>query len=631
MRTFSHSKPIWINNRLGIDEHAQFMVEYAYNSGKVDIYICADSDYILYINGKVVSFGQYHSYPDELYYDRIKIDGYLNKGNNIIAIEVWHYGTSCFVHADAKSGVIFEIKNNGKVVVESSSNILSRKSPTYLSGNKKIITAQLGFSYIYDSTKEDEWVNGAGNGFTKSVELDVKTNYKYRPIKKLKKESKVYGELIKKQEKLLYDIGTETVGYPFIKLVAEENTMVTVAFGEHIVDGWVRKTFDNGRDFSFNYIAKKGINDFVGYFRRLGCRYLEISADKKIEIIDIGLIPVNYPLKERKVTFNDKIREKIYQVSLHTLKCCMHEHFEDCPWREQALYTMDSRNQMLCSYYAFENPKRYIRSNLDLIAKGIKDNGQLDICFPSNDKMYIPSFSLHFFTQVKEYLLYTGDKKTVKKYLSVLKKIIDSFLKNARDGIICIPDDENAWNFYEWKENYIICTDETDLIINCLFSIALKNYEIILEILHEENCYGEIVEKLNQKISTKFFDAERKIFRTWENKQQYSMLANALAVLADIPKSDSKEVISLLLGKYEDVVQTTLSMKCFNYDALLKIDKEKYKEYILTAIDKDYKYMLDNGATSFWETLEGEKDFGGHASLCHGWSAMPIYYYNVLL
>ena len=53
-----------------------------------------------------------------MYYDRIKIDRYLNKGNNIIAIEVWHYGTSCFVHADAKSGVIFEIKNNGKVVVE---------------------------------------------------------------------------------------------------------------------------------------------------------------------------------------------------------------------------------------------------------------------------------------------------------------------------------------------------------------------------------------------------------------------------------------------------------------------------------------------------------------------------------
>ena len=41
-------------------------------------------------------------------------------------------------------------------------------------------------------------------------------------------------------------------------------------------------------------------------------------------------------------------------------------------------------------------------------------------------------------------------------------------------------------------------------------------------------------------------------------------------------------------------------------------------------------YMLDCGATSFWETIIGEADFGRAGSLCHGWSAMPLYYYNIL-
>ena len=31
----------------------------------------------------------------------------------------------------------------------------------------------------------------------------------------------------------------------------------------------------------------------------------------------------------------------------------MHEHYEDTPWREQAFYVADSRNQALCGYYAF--------------------------------------------------------------------------------------------------------------------------------------------------------------------------------------------------------------------------------------------------------------------------------------
>ena len=37
--------------------------------------------------------------------------------------------------------------------------------------------------------------------------------------------------------------------------------------------------------------------------------------------------------------------------------------------------------------------------------------------------------------------------------------------------------------------------------------------------------------------------------------------------------------------------------------------------------------MLFSGATSFWETAAGADDFGKAGSLCHGWSAIPIYFY----
>lgn len=37
--------------------------------------------------------------------------------------------------------------------------------------------------------------------------------------------------------------------------------------------------------------------------------------------------------------------------------------------------------------------------------------------------------------------------------------------------------------------------------------------------------------------------------------------------------------------------------------------------------------MLFDGATSFWETLIGSEDFNGAGSLCHGWSAIPVYLY----
>ena len=37
--------------------------------------------------------------------------------------------------------------------------------------------------------------------------------------------------------------------------------------------------------------------------------------------------------------------------------------------------------------------------------------------------------------------------------------------------------------------------------------------------------------------------------------------------------------------------------------------------------------MLDQGATSVWETIDGGFAFEKAGSLCHGWSAVPIYIY----
>ena len=77
-----------------------------------------------------------------------------------------------------------------------------------------------------------------------------------------------------------------------------------------------------------------------------------------------------------------------------------------------------------------------------------------------------------------------------------------------------------------------------------------------------------------------------------------------------------------------ELTPVTLSMLCFKYDALLKVDRECYRNYILTQIREKYRRMLDAGATTFWETEDSDA-FKGAESLCHGWSALPIYYYEV--
>ena len=103
-----------------------------------------------------------------------------------------------------------------------------------------------------------------------------------------------------------------------------------------------------------------------------------------------------------------------------------------------------------------------------------------------------------------------------------------------------------------------------------------------------------------------------------------------MAILCGAADGDIAEALADRIVSDASLTKATLSMEAFVYDALLAVDKKKYKDFILYQLDKEYGFMLDNGATTFWETLDGEKAFDSAGSLCHGWSALPIYYYSIL-
>ena len=143
--------------------------------------------------------------------------------------------------------------------------------------------------------------------------------------------------------------------------------------------------------------------------------------------------------------------------------------------------------------------------------------------------------------------------------------------------------------------------------------------------------YREIITSLNQVIHSTFFDEDKKLYKTYMNKDEYSQLANALCVLCGACPSEYLDSIADKIAyRYDGWVNNTLSMNIFRFDALLSVNKEKYSGFILQEIDRIYGKMLQEGATSFWETEKGAEDFDGAGSLCHGWSAIPIYYYHIL-
>lgn len=99
-------------------------------------------------------------------------------------------------------------------------------------------------------------------------------------------------------------------------------------------------------------------------------------------------------------------------------------------------------------------------------------------------------------------------------------------------------------------------------------------------------------------------------------------MANFL--ICSFGKTDRKWICEKLVNG--ELMDCSLSMKCFKYDALLATDEAKWRGHVFDEIRKDYEKMVESGNT-VWETADGASAFNNAGSLCHGWSAIPIYYY----
>ena len=624
MMFFEKAKMIWIEHA-GSDEYAEFLEEIEYGGGQCELKASVDGDFAVYVNGELAGFGQYPDFPWYKSVERIELSEKLRAGKNEVRILAWYCGletTSTYYPADA--GIIYEISCGGKVLAASSCKSRSRLAAGYRSYGRKIITGQLGLSFSFDARE-------AGAEYGASIEVNKRVNFVERPIKRLVLGKFAGARLIRAEEnRYLFDLGRETVGFVDFELTAPLGCKLTFSWGEHVTDGWVRRKIGT-RDFSFEYTAKEGRNAFFAPLRRLGCRYIEVEADGELSVEKIGLVPVDYPVDI--IPFDAGGRQAIYDTAIHTLRCSMHDHYEDCPWREQALYAMDSRNQMLCGYYCF-GEYDFAHASLMLMAKGARSDGYLAICAPATGRLAIPSFSLIYPTQVLEYELHSGRRCAEEVFLAV-KRIIENF-RGAVDESGLIPAFRDTfWNFYEWTDgadnggelrNGYREGKAYDVLLQLMYLYAERSYSQLLGLRGESYDYD--VEPVKRAVRREFLLGDG-TYALSSDIRRSSELACALAILTGVATDGEKLALCDMIKRGE-LTEASLSMRAFVWDALMSCGEENARA-VLQDIDEKYGFMLERGATTFWETMDGEAAFSNAGSLCHGWSAMPVYYFHKLL
>ncbi len=628
-------KWIWLDTPVQSDEYGNFYDVFTYVGGKIFADISVAGDYALYVNDRLVGFGQYADYAKRKIYDTLDLTPFVQVGENQVKIVAWYIGLDCFTGLDLGRGLCYSIYTHGEILTASRAGLSCALSTEYVSYGKKKITVQVGYSYTYDARKETETVLSA-------VEVDGFVGMEPRPNEKLRFGEHLHGVLCD-EKKRIYDLGKECCGLLKLRFFAPRGEKIRITYGEHLKDGRVRDVI-GGRDFSVTVIGSGKEEEIMPLFRRLGCRYLQVYASAETKVYAVGIQETEYPFRVVPYKVENPLRKQIYETSLRTLQLSAHEHYEDCPWREQAMYIEDSRNQMLCGYYGFDNLE-FPRAAILSILQGQRDDGLFELCFPASCEFTIPSFSLVLPAVVLEYVQFSKDTALLASALPALERMMAFFLGQVREnGLFKTVGSPTLWHFYEWAgdlDGNFFADDEKlryrnqyDVLINAFIAWACENMSALCACLSENEkavYYKEKQVSINVAVNGVFWSESRQMYRTYEGREEYSQLANAMCILCGAcPKEWQVVVADKLAYGCDGWVKNTLSMNLFRFDALLKVDMVKYAPVVLAIIDEVYGKMLAEDATSFWETEAGEADFDGAGSLCHGWSAIPVYYYHRL-
>ena len=534
-RIWDNALPVEENIHRSVFFRQHFFLEKSISGA--ELRIAADTDFIVCLDGIEINRGQFPDDPAVKTFNNVTLPE-LAAGEHLLAIQVYFCGIDTSCYAPGKPGLYCSVICNNQDILRPE-KWLTMPDPAFQSSCRHMVTKQLGVTSCYDLRRQINWADvdlddrlwQSAMVFTSENDrvFQLRPNHTHpqlqdfhpgQPVKfgnfqrpagmpevsaaRLIAQDICYSSDVVPESLpatfqtsygydssgvwLIADLGREMVGFVEFELDAPAGTRVDYAHGEHLADGRVRAEI-YGRNFADTCICREGRNVFQLPFRRIGGRYLELHISElngqPVTLHRIGIRPWVLPLPPAaECNVSEKPWQTLQQRAVRTLELCMHEHYEDCPWREQALYSYDSRWQMLYGYYLWGNGD-FAAASLDLFAPGQREDGHLRLCAPARGTLVIPIYSLIWIVQLYEHYLYTGSSELFIRNNHTAQKLIKSRLADydAATGLYH-PGADNFWHFYEWAEGLSsrrTPAGELHALYNLYFIEALDSYAKLLK------------------------------------------------------------------------------------------------------------------------------------------------------
>ncbi|MFD0674590.1 alpha-L-rhamnosidase C-terminal domain-containing protein [Cohnella sp. GCM10027633] len=356
-------------------------------------------------------------------------------------------------------------------------------------------------------------------------------------------------------------------------------------------------------------------------------RFLRVEVETgaaPLTIRGLAYRETGYPLEE-KTSFSsslDASLRPLWDISLRTLRRCMHETYEDCPYYEQLQYIMDTRLQMLFTY-TVNGDDRLARKTLEEFHSSRLSTGMLQSRYPSVDRQVIPGFALHWIFMLHDHDRYYGDLSLVRRYAPTIDGVLAWFDERLDDCGLLGANDKRYWNYVdwvaEWPNGTPPCTEDgPNGITSLVYAVALANAADLTERIGRTDTAAEYrrrADRILEAVRESCWSEERGLFRDGPHAESYSQHMQIWAVLSGVVRGERSTALMVKMLNEPSLPKTSFSMSFYQFRALAEAGL----------------YDRSLGLWDMWHEMVGlnlttwMEDPVGQRSDCHAWGSVPLY------
>ncbi|MGN6556346.1 MAG: alpha-L-rhamnosidase-related protein [Verrucomicrobiota bacterium] len=597
--------------------------------------IAVDSKYWLWINGRQVVFEgglKRGPTPQDTYYDDVELGAELKRGDNAIAVLVWHWGKDGFSHNDSgRAGLLFEAEANGNACVSDASWKMI-VHPAYGETGPPFPNYRLPeFNIVFDARKDiPEWTQPNFDDRQWSSPATFGTppvapwnRLELRPIPLWKDHGlRSYDDVARSQAKDGRQLLVAKLPYnaqitPWLEIDAPAGERVEIQ-----TDNYQGGSAPNVRSV---YITREGRQQFesLGWMNGHNVRYLT-SAKVKFRSV-----------KYRETGYNadfigefhcdDAALNTLWEKARRTLYVTMRDNYMDCPDRERAQWWGDEVNELGEAFYVLDAERGPLlaRKGIRELARWQRADHTLYSPVPAgvpqpnarrdardgtwNTELPVQMLASVGFYGFWTYYLYSGDRDTIEVAYPHVREYLKIWEQDA-DGLVIHR--KGDWDWSDWGKNI-----DAKILDSTWYYLALKGAIGMAQVCGATTDIPEWERRkaaIEHRFNASFWNGRE--YRSAEYTGDTDDRANAMAVVAGLAKPDMYPDLRQVLAQHhnaspymEKYVLEALYLMNASGDAAARM-KDRWKD------------QIESELTTLWEGWGlGAEGYGG-GTYNHAWS-----------